>query len=428
MSPFFLAFFAFISPISSQIVNLDVRSSVELHNQLVHELNEVVFVNRGPPTQSYTYAIEGGSHSVYFTDERGKSLDFESTIKGLRIKLDETVLTGEKFKLFAKIIHANAILPMTRTRKFDQDQVVKYDANVRFFSLYGTENFTRRYNLLNNSLLEYTVEPNLVANDHLVYSFTSLGPRERAPLVLVFVNNDPFLIVRSLERTIDVNHFGKITIEDRVTLENNGAALTGPYHFVPQIRGKASTGWLYTHLPASAENVEFFDDLGNCSETRVYNYGTYKTLKFKTRYPLLGGWKTTYNLRYDVPTYEYLFVLGDFFKLQMRAVDYVINDKVVENAVVRVFLPEGSRVDNVALPPQIGLMGEELGCLGSLCVYGRPIVVLNGTDLFDNYVQNLEIEYFLRPLFLLKAPILITAYLEVGFVAVLGALRYFTHL
>ncbi|XP_044271587.1 dolichyl-diphosphooligosaccharide--protein glycosyltransferase subunit 1-like [Tribolium madens] len=424
----FFVFLLLISVISSGIVNLEVHSTVELTNQLVYELNEVVFINEGPPTQTYTYTIESGLHSVYFSTEKGKKLAFVTTTQGLRVKLNESVTTGQEFKFFVKIIHANAILPMMKKRKFDEDQVVKYETNVRFFSLYETKVFTRRYNLKNNSLIEHTQEASFVASDHLVYNFTDLGPLERASLVLVFVNNDPFVVVRSLERIIDVNHFGKITIEDCVTLVNNGAALTGPYHSLPKIRSKASTSWFYTHLPASAENIKFFDSLGNSSETQVYNYGTYKTVKYKTRYPLLGGWKTSYNLRYEIPTYESLFVLGDFFQLQIRAVDYVINDKMIENAIVRIFFPEGSRVGNVDLPSLINFVGQESGCPTGLCFYGRPIVVLNGTNLFDNYVQTLKIEYFLSPLYFLKAPILIAVYLEAAFVVVLGGIRYFSYL
>lgn len=206
-----------------------------------------------------------------------------------------------------------------------------------------------------------------------------------------------------------------------------GPPLTGPYHPYPKIRDKASTSWLYTHLPASAHNIQFFDNLGNSSQTHVYNYGTYQTLKFKPRYPLLGGWKTSYSLRYDIPTHEYLFVDKELFKLKIRAVDYVIIDKVVENVVVEIIFPEGSRIEDMDVPDGLGVRREDgVGCPGGLCFYGRPTIVLNATNLFHNYVQIFEVDYFLNPLYLFRVPIVVFVYLECLYLVVIAGMRYFS--
>ena len=62
------------------------------------------------------------------------------------------------------------------------------------------------------------------------------------------------------------------------------------------------------------------------------------------RFPLFGGWKTHYFIGYNVPSYEYLFSSGEKFTLNMRLVDHIFDDMLVEDMTLKVILPEGAKV------------------------------------------------------------------------------------
>jgi hypothetical protein len=41
-------------------------------------------------------------------------------------------------------------------------------------------------------------------------------------VVIVLVKNDAFVVVKNIQRSIDVSHYGKIHVQDEVVIENNG--------------------------------------------------------------------------------------------------------------------------------------------------------------------------------------------------------------
>lgn len=64
---------------------------------------------------------------------------------------------------------------------------------------------------------------------------------------------------------------------------------------------------------------------------------------FICRFPLFGGWQTYYYIGYNVPSYEYLYHRGSHFVLNMRFVDHIFDDQVIDEVTVKIILPEGSR-------------------------------------------------------------------------------------
>lgn len=222
--PRYLFLFFTISCVkTNEIVNLEVYSVVDLTNQLVYVNNKIFFENRGPPTETYLYITGPELNFCEFFNKNGKKLDFFKASNGTSIiELDEKILTGQNGTLHSKIVYPNQIISAIKNRKIEEDQIMQYQGNACFFSLYNTSLFRVEYNLKNNSLVEYTKTPDYISSTKISYNFTNLRPYKIDPLVIIFVNNDPFLVVRFLKRSIDINHYGKISIEDKVQLENNG--------------------------------------------------------------------------------------------------------------------------------------------------------------------------------------------------------------
>lgn len=171
-------------------------------------------------------------------------------------------------------------------------------------------------------------------------------------------------------------------------------------------------------MPASAENVKYFDEIGNSSKSELLYYNDYVTFKHQPRYPLIsGGWKAPYVLQYKVPTYEYLQRKDGVFHLRIRAIDHIVNDGYIERASVKLMLPEGAVIKKVNAPKWFNV--SEDVCVTHLCVFGRKSVVLNGKMLIENHIEDVVITYKFSDFWLLKTPILLTVYVLVIFVFIL---------
>lgn len=192
-----------------------------------------------------------------------------------------------------------------------------------------------------------------------------------------------------------------------------GSEITGPYEPTLQF----SRPWLHTHLSASVEDVKYFDEIGNNSKSQMIYSDNHTTLKHQARYPLFGGWKAPYTLKYKVPTHEYLHQSNDVFHLRIRAIDHIINDGFIEKATVKILLPEGAVIKKISAPVWFNV-SEEIA-LTEMCFFGRETIVLTGEMLMENHIENLVIIYEFTDIWLFKTPIVIMIYLQVVFIFVI---------
>lgn len=66
-----------------------------------------------------------------------------------------------------------------------------------------------------------------------------------------------------------------------------------------------------TILPASAQDVYYRDEIGNISTSHLQVLDDSVEVEIRPRFPLFGGWKTHYIIGYNLPSYEYLYTLGE---------------------------------------------------------------------------------------------------------------------
>ena len=64
-------------------------------------------------------------------------------------------------------------------------------------------------------------------------------------------------------------------------------------------------------LPASASDVYYRDEIGNISTSNLWSQEDSVELELRPRFPLFGGWQTRFYMGYNVPSYEYLYNLGE---------------------------------------------------------------------------------------------------------------------
>nr|KAG5702235.1 hypothetical protein BaRGS_030590 [Batillaria attramentaria] len=228
-----------------------------------------------------------------------------------------------------------------------------------------------------------------------------------------------------MERIIEVSHWGNIAIEEHVDLRHSGATLKGPFSRFDYQRsqdGVSSIKSFKTILPASARDVYYRDEIGNISTSHMRELDDAVDVELRPRFPLFGGWKTRYFLGYNVPSYEYLFNKGDSYALKMRFVDHVYDDMVVDEAVVKVILPEGSKNIEVRTPFKVKREPDELH-FTYLDTTGRPVVVMRKENLVEQHIQDFELHYTFQRMLLLQEPLLVVGAFYLLFLVVIIYVR-----
>ena len=193
-----------------------------------------------------------------------------------------------------------------------------------------------------------------------------------------------------------VSFLGNIAVEETVDVVHKGAVLKGSfsrYEFQRENSGVSAVKSFKTFLPASANGVYYRDDIGNISTSAMRVLDDAVELDLRPRFPLFGGWKTHYVLGYNVPSYEYLYNKGDDFVLNMRLLDHVFDEMLVEEFVVKIILPEGSKVGKFEAPFPTKRLPDSLHYT-YLDIQGRPVVTIEGVnDLTEKHIMDFQLEF-----------------------------------
>ena len=106
-------------------------------------------------------------------------------------------------------------------------------------------------------------------------------------------------------------------------------------------------------------------------------------MNFRSRFPLISGWKTKYTTRYNVRSYEYLYNSGDKFILDMRIIDQIFDDMIIDEMIVKIILPEGSHKFNFELPYEVKQLPASLHYT-YLDTGGSPVISVTEKNLVEN--------------------------------------------
>lgn len=145
-------------------------------------------------------------------------------------------------------------------------------------------------------------------------------------------------------------------------------------------------------------------------------------LDLRPRFPLFGGWRTHYTLGYDVPSFEYLFNNGDQYLLKLRLIDHIFDDMVIDEATIKIILPEGSGNIKLITPYSVNRLPDELHYT-YLDTVGRPVIVFKKKNLVENHIHDFNLKYTFSKVLMIQEPFLIVGFLYVLFVLVIIWMR-----
>lgn len=428
--------------IDPDIVLKNVDRTIDLQSQLTKITTKIVVENSGKaPIKSFLFAIEpekqetlsfitAHTRDASRTELRTRVTQIDSHQDKLiyRVDLKDPVQPGRSTSVEIETVSTHDLDPYPKQISQREKQLVKYTGNVCITSPYNVLKQTTNVVLPNRNIENYTrIKPSTLSDSTVIY-----GPLDKRPaftyeeFTVHFENNNKFLTVTRLERLIELSHWGNIAVEETIDLLHTGALLKGSFSRYEYTResksGAASIQSFDTILPAAASDIYYRDDIGNISTSHTRVKKDSVEVNLRPRFPLFGGWKTHYTIGYNIPSYEYLFHQGDQYVLRMRLMDHVFDDMVVDELVVRIILPEGSKNFELNLPYDVKRLDDSLH-YSYLDTTGRPVITLTKRNLVENHILDFSLKYNFPRLLMLQEPLLVVLALYLLFLVVIVYVR-----
>ncbi|XP_034389144.1 dolichyl-diphosphooligosaccharide--protein glycosyltransferase subunit 1 [Cyclopterus lumpus] len=447
-SPLLAACLLLLAAVSSKVsadglVNEEVKRTVDLGTHLAKITAEIVLSNQGhSAVQSFILAVEAelAPHLAYVgasvkgDEEEDGTLELQqTTIQGqsglfYKVHLPSSLAAGAQLKTKVEMTLSHVLRPFPTHITQAERQLVVFQGNHYLYSPYPTRSQTTRVRLASKTVETYTKLGNPSKNDEILEygPFRDVAPFSEDAMKIHYENNSPFLTISNIIRTIEVSHWGNIAVEETIDLRHTGAVLKGPFSRYDYQRqsdsGISSVKSFKTILPASAQDVYYRDEIGNISTSHLQVLDDSVEVEVRPRFPLFGGWKTHYMIGYNLPSYEYLYTLGDQYALKIRLVDHVYDDQVIDSLTVKIILPEGARNIHVDTPYKIDRRPNQLHYT-YLDTFGRPVLIATKNNLVEHHIQDVVVHYNFNRILMLQEPLLVVAAFYILFFTVIIYVR-----
>ncbi|KAM8930812.1 dolichyl-diphosphooligosaccharide--protein glycosyltransferase subunit 1 [Pelodytes ibericus] len=426
---------------AQDLINEDVKRTVDVSSHLAKVTAEVTISNPGPgAAQSFLLALEPelASHLAFLgvkgEEEEEGYLDLkESKNKGkggkqFSVRFGTALAPGAKTKVSIETVFTHVLQPYPTHITQAEKQFVTFEGNHYFYSPYLTKTQTTRVKLASRNVETYSKLGNPSRSEDIIEygPFKGIAAWSQDPLKVHYENNSPFLTIASMTRLIEVSHWGNIAVEETIDLKHTGAYLKGPFSRYDYQRqpdsGISSVKSFKTILPAAAQDVYYRDEIGNISTSHLLILDDSVEMEIRPRFPLFGGWKTHYLIGYNLPSYEYLYNLGDQYALKMRFIDHVFDEQVVDSLTVKIILPEGAKNIHVENPYSINRAPDELHYT-YLDTFGRPVIVAHKNNLVEQHIQDVVVHYTFNKILMLQEPLLVVGAFYILFFTVILYVR-----
>lgn len=425
------------------LVNDEVKRTVDLSTHLAKITAEILLSNQGDSgVLNFILAVEPDlvPHLAYIgasvkgDEEEDGLLELkQTTLQGqsgefYKVQLPSTLASGSKLRVKVETVFSHVLKPFPSHITQAERQLVVFQGNHYLYSPYPTRSQTTRVRLASKTVESYTKLGNPSKNDEVIEygPFRDISPYSEDAMKVHYENNSPFLTISSITRTIEVSHWGNIAVEETIDLRHTGAFLKGPFSRYDYQRqsdsGISSVKSFKTILPASAQDVYYRDEIGNISTSHLQILEDSVEVEVRPRFPLFGGWKTHYLIGYNLPSYEYLYTLGDQYALKMRLVDHVYDDQVIDSLTVKLILPEGARNIHVDTPYPIDRIPDQLHYT-YLDTFGRPVLVATKNNLVEQHIQDVVVHYNFNKILMLQEPLLVVGAFYILFFTVIIYVR-----
>jgi oligosaccharyltransferase complex subunit alpha (ribophorin I) len=216
-------------------------------------------------------------------------------------------------------------------------------------------------------------------------------------------------VATSVEREIEVSHYGSVAVEEFFDLRHAGALLKGSFSRLEHQYSPSPNAFqeLTALLPARATGVYYRDAIGNVTSSNLRVVPSQRVdLELKFRFPLLGGWHIEWYQGYNLPL--------DAVVVEEESGRYTLECDALppfkgllsEKLVVKVVLPAGARDWKVESPSSSAVSAETRFSYLDVPFLPRPVIVLEMTNVIaEGKPTRLKISYSLPAWHLLGKPL-----------------------
>lgn len=350
-------------------INLQANRTVDLSSSILHiTTNILIKSNKVEPIYSYRLPLlKNSSRYLINIAAKLKSTSGEEEVTNLKV-----TKSGQQSEDYLEYYEINfksepmnyeeeriliikedyferlQLLPQKITLK--EDQLVVFSDTINHLSFYQTN--TQSCVVLlpreRTDVKDYTKKYAVRKRDKIFYEMNDvLSSLHMEPLRVHYEYDDAIVVLNYAVRTYEVSHWGNIATEDRYQIENIGAKLEGEFGRVDYDEygrggGKNALRRLRAKLPLRAYGLWYRDEIGNVSTSRAAREWDEVRLDLMPRFPILGGWKSNFNIGYNLPSKFHITTDGENTYSLNLAFGLPYYDLLARNYTVRVVLPEGA--------------------------------------------------------------------------------------
>lgn len=294
----------------NNIIFKNVDRSIDLSTQLVKVTSVITVENVGQEpvkTLQWIGDEEIRTKLSFLAVKDSSKRDFKviepkKNQKVYTINLMQTINQGKTAQITVDEVYSKALTPYPSAITQKERQLVLFNGNHYLYTPYRVKQQTTKVTIRSKNIENYSkTKPVSYSDGVITYGpYDDIAPTSIDKMTVHYENNSPFLTVTELTRYIEVSHWGNIAVEEHINLLHTGATLKGSFSRYEFQRdgnsGMNSVKSFKTLLPASADKPYYRDHNGNVSTSNMRVRKDFVELDLRPRFPLFGGWKTSYTL------------------------------------------------------------------------------------------------------------------------------------
>ncbi|KAF9189791.1 proteasome regulatory particle base subunit [Haplosporangium sp. Z 767] len=409
-------------------------TSAAVMNVAKEDVNEYFF----PVDQTYE------PHLAHISAENRKTKEVLEVIKDpefydaefqyYKIKLSTPLPPNEKVQITIKATLTNIIRPFPTHVGQAERQHFVYFGNPYALTAYPA-NKQKTTVITPSSVLEVHEHPSeqdlVIKNNQVILGpYMDVNSLEHGIFEIQYQLAGAVPHVRHLRRDIEISQWGNnLAVEEHYDFVNKGAELKGHFSRVEYQRnplivreGNVILG-LQTKLPKLARDIYYRDEIGNISTSAISHQPDHILLSLKPRFPIFGGWVTTYYIGYNAPLNEFLRHVAGTNKYILKVpVVMPMKETSYDKVDIRVVLPEGTSNVKVMMP--FGVESIEHSTTKTyMDSAGRATVTIEALNIIEEHAQDMLIEYELSASSYLIKPLAASTMLMILFASSMALSR-----
>ncbi|KAG0019695.1 proteasome regulatory particle base subunit [Podila clonocystis] len=404
-----------IVPQNIKITNL--LRTLDLSRPLIREITSAAIQNIAEEdVNDYYFPVDQTymSNLAHITAENRKTKETLELVKDeqyldgqfqyYRIKLSSPLTPGQKMQITIKSSLSNIIRPFpTHVGQAEKQKVVYFGNPFALTAYPATKQKTTV--ITPSNVLDVLHSPEevdvVIKNNQVILGpYNDVNALEHGIFEIQYQLTGAIQHVRHLRRDVEVSHWGNnLAVEEHYSFVNNGAQLKGQFSRIDYQRnpmairdGNGILGFV-TQIPKLASEIYYRDEIGNISTSAIVHQSDHVQLHMKPRFPLFGGWNTTWYIGYNAPLDGYVHNVPKSDKYILKVPVFApMKDTTYEQVEIRVVLPEGSQNVKVHLPFEVESI-EQSTTKTYMDSAGRSTVTIQARNLIEDHAQDMLIEY-----------------------------------